>query len=59
MSPSPEPAPESDALRFTALWEAPAGRLLAYALRHTDREALGSFCQEAPDAKPIAFDSLE
>ena len=33
--PSP---PGSDALRFTALWEAYAGRVLAYALRHTDRD---------------------
>ena len=30
--------PESDALRFTALWESHAGRVLAYALRHTDRD---------------------
>ncbi|MEZ0493537.1 RNA polymerase sigma factor [Kineococcus sp. TBRC 1896] len=33
--PSP---PESDAQRFTTLWEAYAGRVLAYALRHTDRD---------------------
>lgn len=33
--PSP---PESDATRFTALWESYAERVLAYALRHTDRD---------------------
>ncbi|GAA2031184.1 RNA polymerase sigma factor [Pseudokineococcus marinus] len=38
MSPAqtdPSP-PGADAVRFTALWEAYAGRVLAYALRHTD-----------------------
>ena len=33
--PSPPP---SDALRFTRLWDAYAARVLAYALRHTDRD---------------------
>ena len=40
MSPTqtdPSP-PESDALRFTALWESYAGRVLAYARRHTDAD---------------------
>lgn len=30
--------PQSDASRFNELWEAYAGRVLAYALRHTDRD---------------------
>lgn len=46
MRPEQSDSPPPDAVRFTALWEAHAGAVLAYALRHIDRDAAQEIVSE-------------